>query len=459
MDVYPRRCSELKELTQIFGPWALCGFLDKGKPVVRRGRKAMGLIVRSPGRRKVLIKGGSAMSGPLPLDHSCARCLRFIITQIGLCAPPRPITQPVSATTGLNIEPFCTQRRGTVVVLAAFLLIPIFAFLALSLDIGLIRLRKTELQVAADAASLAAVMLLPEQTAAVSTAQQYAAYNLTGDVKAVAASDVLLGTWNPETRVFSAGTAPINAVKVTVQNSQANGNPLPLFFARTLGKVQQDVSASAIALKPSMGTRFLIDNEMIDTDVPEIQKLATSLGITPSELLSDADGDWFIDLPPDAELELPTGQLGDEALFDINHPSFPFNGSSYPSLTDFMNYNEDSSSWRYYLVPKHMLDPLAGVKTVSDANYYQNYVNPDYVHVSPVYMSDINELNPVGGDPTVNALGLRRGLLAFKILGVGSDPDGPGGSVLPNLIIKIVDPALVSLNELQVSSIGPHLAQ
>ena len=36
-------------------------------------------------------------------------------------------------------------------------------------------------------------------------------------------------------------------------------------------------------------------------------------------------------------------------------------------------------------------------------------------------------------------LGERRGLVAFKIIGVGQDPDG-SGAVLPNLIFEIVDP-------------------
>ena len=32
-------------------------------------------------------------------------------------------------------------------------------------------------------------------------------------------------------------------------------------------------------------------------------------------------------------------------------------------------------------------------------------------------------------------------MVIFKIVGVGTDPDGPGGSVLPNLQIQICDPS------------------
>ncbi len=94
---------------------------------------------------------------------------------------------------------------------------------------------------------------------------------------------------------------------------------------------------------------------------------------------------------------------------------------------------------------------------VGDGSIYDSYVNPDFVHVSPVFKSDVSLLNPVGGvpggTPAVNALGERRGLVAFKIIGVGADPDG-AGSVLPNLIIEIVDPATIDLNTVQPSSGG-----
>ena len=62
------------------------------------------------------------------------------------------------------------------------------------------------------------------------------------------------------------------------------------------------------------------------------------MGVDPEDLISDGDGDWFIDLPPGATLELPTGQVGDEGLLDImvNEggplPKFPYSDSSSPSL-------------------------------------------------------------------------------------------------------------------------------
>lgn len=63
--------------------------------------------------------------------------------------------------------------------------------------------------------------------------------------------------------------------------------------------------------------RFLLDDELIDSDVPTIEALAQKLGVPSDQLISDMDGDGFIDIPPGSVLELPTGQVGDEGLFDI----------------------------------------------------------------------------------------------------------------------------------------------
>ena len=184
--------------------------------------------------------------------------------------------------------------------------------------------------------------------------------------------------------------------------------------------------------------------------------MAAELGITPDELLGDANDDWFVDfwdychtLPgPDAcVLELPTGQLGDQGLFDMAHFEFPFNEYSEPTFMDFLNWNEDSNSWRYDTLgpePAALLDPLVGVAPVDDPGQYPSFVDPDFVHVSPLFKSDTGAVNgvpgPDGDIPAVNALGERRGLVHFKIIGVGEDPDGPGSS-LPNLIFEFVDPS------------------
>ena len=87
------------------------------------------------------------------------------------------------------------------------------------------------------------------------------------------------------------------------------------------------------------------------------------------------------------------------------------------------------------------LNPLVGVEPLSDETRYPDFVSPNQVQVSPIWKSDVSDT-----EPGVNALGERRGLVAFKILGVGSDSDGPG-SLLPNLIIEILSPAGLDLGD------------
>ena len=67
------------------------------------------------------------------------------------------------------------------------------------------------------------------------------------------AADVEPGSWDGENRVFTAGGTPTNAVRTTARRSQANGNPLGLFFARVIGISTSDVSAFAIAWKSEPG--------------------------------------------------------------------------------------------------------------------------------------------------------------------------------------------------------------
>jgi hypothetical protein len=91
-----------------------------------------------------------------------------------------------------------------------------------------------------------------------------------------------------------------------------------------------------------------------------------------------------------------------------------------------------------------MLDPLLGVSSVSHNHLYPSFINPGKCQVSPVYKSDVNNLNPVNGVSAVNALGWRNGLLAFSLDSLAEDPDGDadsgGGSVLPYVWITVCDP-------------------
>jgi hypothetical protein len=350
------------------------------------------------------------------------------------------------------------------------MLAALLGVMALAIDIGMLLQVRAHLQGMADASALAAAQELPSTTDAKAKAQEYALQNDPAHTTIVAADEVVVGNWDGE-GTFLPGGEPRNAVRVVARRTGTRNDAVGLFFAKALGITATDVSAWATATSGGGNTggeiqdnQFIIDAEMIDTDIPSIEALARSMGKTPEEIISDGpDEDWFIDLPPGSVLDVPTGQVGDEGIFDIDTDAFQFMdpgpatpGNGYcakptnpPPLNvctyhDFLNYNEDSNSWRYGLIDKKMLDPLLGVRVVSDVNHYPYNLTPAQLptpcFVTPVYKGDVNRLNDVKGVPAVNALGWRRGLLAFRINAILPDPDG-NGSVLPGLTIEICDPA------------------
>ncbi len=339
------------------------------------------------------------------------------------------------------------KREGKVVVLFA-LLIPVLAGMgAFAIDVGNMEFTRSKLQAGADASALACAEDLPgPQPILEAVGLQCATLNAaTGSNLQVTVEG---GTWNEVTLTFTpiAQLDDATAVRVTVVKLDSE-----LFFGSLFGKSEVDISASAVVdTSPTAGFRFLIDTELFDTDVPTIEALAAQEGVSADQLLSDANGDWFIDMPPGVEIELSTGQTGDAGLFDGDHPAFPFGKPGRPTMDAFLNYNENGGdlSKGGYDDPavKALLDPLTGVSAFENPALYPGLVDPDFVHISPILKSDINVINANAN--TVKALGLRRGLVAFKIIAIGDDPDGPGGSVLPNIVIEIVNPSGIDLTDL-----------
>lgn len=166
------------------------------------------------------------------------------------------------------------QRRGAVVVLAAFLSVVLFGFAALTLDIGYLCLARSQLQNAADSAALAsAVHLLDESrlntvTADLmappfalirSTAQEFAAMNEAAgrpvtladnptndpDGEIVVAQLTTPGDLN-ETLLFLT-PSQYNTVRVSTRFTEGASGAISLFFGRVFGHTHADVSAAATA--------------------------------------------------------------------------------------------------------------------------------------------------------------------------------------------------------------------
>jgi Flp pilus assembly protein TadG len=188
------------------------------------------------------------------------------------------------------------RRKGAILILAALVMIPVFAFVALSVDFGYVLVMKARLINAADAAALAAAQELhlsegQSRGLAKNTALEVARANPEGSNNGLLQSDIVFGHWDPLEYSFTASNNLPNAVQITTRRSQLNGNALPLFFAPVIGHSVADVSATAIAAIPSAAdpAPFLIDADLLDTDVPSIEDLADLLGVDPEVLLSDGD--------------------------------------------------------------------------------------------------------------------------------------------------------------------------
>ncbi len=141
------------------------------------------------------------------------------------------------------------DRRGGVMVMVGLAFFMLFSVAGLAVDSSYLYVLKTELQGAADSAALAGSRQLPDETAARVIAQEYAGKNLLHAVhgNTLQDSDVIAGQWDNQTRSFSAGAAPPNAIEVTLRRTSANGNAARTFFMRMFGFDSVDVTAVSLA--------------------------------------------------------------------------------------------------------------------------------------------------------------------------------------------------------------------
>ena len=150
-----------------------------------------------------------------------------------------------------------SERRGSVIVLVALLMVPLLAMVAFAVDYGYILKVRTDLQRTADAAVLAAVQnLIPaadgsQDLAAVrSTLRTYATSNTDNSFQVLDA-DIEIGRYNPATiysnlEILNTGT--FDTVRATVRYDSTANSSVSLFFSRALGINQAPVTATATAV-------------------------------------------------------------------------------------------------------------------------------------------------------------------------------------------------------------------
>jgi Flp pilus assembly protein TadG len=249
-----------------------------------------------------------------------------------------------------------SERRGSILVLAAAVLVIIFAMVAFSVDIGYVSLTKTQLQIAADGAALSACLELPDglgpqpvntlaetQAYASAAAVAVAGENKNGDQSGTFVStsgDVTFGqaVWNSTTKQWTTtwGVSPFNAVKIATRRdssgSMGGDKPLDLMFAPVLGIDNLSINTEATAaLLPGVGFRIgsgsseTIDVLPIALDVPTWTALLNGTGsddysYDPGTGAVTAGGDGIkeVDLYPYGNGALPPGNRG---TVDLGSPN------------------------------------------------------------------------------------------------------------------------------------------
>jgi hypothetical protein len=241
-------------------------------------------------------------------------------------------------------------RRGVVLVMAAFMMIVVFGFAALSVDVGFMVLIRDQMQNASDATALAAAgqlasgygvgaSITPNQAiaAAQDAASEVAAANRLSDRKTVylnVGRDLSIGhrSYNSATRTWSYqwGVQPYDCAKADIRRDQLsqNGTVIPdgqlkLYFARVFGKKTSSCRTTAIAaMKPAVGLRLAPGSSSSTT----LKILPIALDqATWANLVANQGG--FVDkYSYDPETGLVTA--GSDGVLEVN--IYPYGSSNLP---------------------------------------------------------------------------------------------------------------------------------
>jgi hypothetical protein len=189
---------------------------------------------------------------------------------------------------------------------------------------------RTMLQATADSAVLAAVIDLPNGATAAASAVAYSDGNMPGAMygDVLKAADVEIGSWDNATRSFTAGGVVENvldpggalipdAVRVTLHQTAANTNAVPVNFLRIVGLQTWDVNVQAVA------QRFLPDCLMDGLIAAGVVDISSNNGFVNEICIHGQTGVMIqnhnyhelgviVSMPDmDTQLVLPSGTIGD----------------------------------------------------------------------------------------------------------------------------------------------------
>lgn len=183
----------------------------------------------------------------MPFQNQALRAVRLVSHGSGVFSVEGPV---------MHIRNQKSPRRGVIVVLSVVLLVLVFGFVAVTVDLGHMAVVKTQLQAAADAAALGSAQEIPlGETTVVQSAKDLAQRNkVAGSPVTLQNSDVRLGFYNRLTHSFVETSTAANAVRVT---AKAPNNKF--FFAPVFGQNQFDSQAVSIGMLNPRDVVFVVD--------------------------------------------------------------------------------------------------------------------------------------------------------------------------------------------------------
>jgi hypothetical protein len=174
---------------------------------------------------------------------------------------------------------FVREERGGGTIMGLFWFMMLVGITGLAVDTTDGLRNRTMLQATADAAVLAGVIDLPDETLAVGSAVVYSTNNMPGDLygEVLQAEDVEIGAWHMDSRSFELGglapnpldpTGPMlpDSIRVTLHQTDSNANAVPVNFLRIIGLQTWNVNVEAVAqrfipdcLQDGLVARGLVD--------------------------------------------------------------------------------------------------------------------------------------------------------------------------------------------------------
>jgi hypothetical protein len=177
-------------------------------------------------------------------------------------------------------------RRGNV-TMVVMVFGTLLGFSALSVDVGLIRVAGTEIQVVLDAASLSAVGALDGSAEGVARARQVAVdiasrNNVLGFGVDLSTADIAAGIWDQETRIFEPyevgdDPEPVNAIRVIHQPPTFESGLGGVAF----GAVGYTVRARSMAFRPVAAGVASAANCFLPLAIPDCHLASAPLGANP----------------------------------------------------------------------------------------------------------------------------------------------------------------------------------